>query len=78
MGMFVYTTMGMGWEWEYGHGNRRDWDRKSHSHTSLFRAGHKQSSTYSFTIFRSLKTEIIIVYTIGLYRARIVGGIEGV
>ena len=27
--------MGMGWEWEYGHRNEREWDRKSHSRTSL-------------------------------------------
>ena len=33
--MFLYTAMGMGWEWEYGHGNGREWDRKSHSRTSL-------------------------------------------
>ena len=23
------------WEWEYGHGNKMEWDRKSHSRTSL-------------------------------------------
>ena len=33
--MFLYTNMGMGWEWEYGYGNWREWDRKSHSRTSL-------------------------------------------
>ena len=33
IGMFLYTTMGMGLE--YGHGNGREWDRKSHSYTSL-------------------------------------------
>ena len=33
--MFLYTTIGMGWEWEYGHLNEREWDRKSHSLTSL-------------------------------------------
>ena len=27
--------MGMGWEWENGHGNGREWNRKSHSRTSL-------------------------------------------
>ena len=33
MEIFVYTTMGM--KWEYSHGNGREWDRKSHSRTSL-------------------------------------------
>ena len=35
MEMILYTNMGMGWEWEYGHENGREWDRKSHSCTSL-------------------------------------------
>ena len=35
MGMFLCTTIGKGWEWEYGYGNGREWDRKSHSRTSL-------------------------------------------
>ena len=34
MGIFLFTIMGMGWEREYG-GKGREWDRKSHSRTSL-------------------------------------------
>ena len=38
MGMFLYTYMGMARE--YGHGNGQEWDRKSHSRTSLLNSPH--------------------------------------
>ena len=39
MGIVLYTTVGMQWKWEYGHGNGKEWDRKSHSRTSLIQLG---------------------------------------
>ena len=41
MGIFVHTTTGMGWEWEYDYGNEREWDRESHSRTSLIEIIYK-------------------------------------
>ena len=41
MDIFLYTTI---WEWEYGHRKGREWNRKSHFHTSLLPVYKLQNS----------------------------------